>query len=159
MGRPGARIGGRTAHTRPRAREDAESAFALACELGDPCWEGLAERTLALLAAHAGDHGAARDWTAQARARCDRVSDRYVWVSGHIGLAEVELSDVAGGARAAAAARLRRDATRSDLPELLAWALVHQVELGERSLLPHAARVAAGVDSAALHVRLAAQSA
>jgi hypothetical protein len=29
------------------ARKDAEQAFALACQLGDPCWEGMAGRALA----------------------------------------------------------------------------------------------------------------
>ncbi len=140
------------------ARDDAESAFALACELRDPCWEGMAGRALALVAAHTGDRGAARTWTAEARDRCDRVSDRYVWVSGYIGLADVELADAAGGTRAAAAARLRRDAARSDLPEFLAWALVHQAELGDRSLVPHAVRSAVGIDSAALRDRVAALS-
>ena len=41
------------------ARDDAENAFALACQLGDPCWEGMAGRALALLALHAGDPAAA----------------------------------------------------------------------------------------------------
>jgi hypothetical protein len=39
------------------ARDDAEDAYALACELGDPCWEGMAGRALALLALHAGNGG------------------------------------------------------------------------------------------------------
>ena len=50
------------------ASEDAEHAFALACELGDPCWEGMAARALGLLALHAGDLGAAQVWLADARA-------------------------------------------------------------------------------------------
>src|SRR4051794_3287814 len=66
------------------AREDAENAFALACELGDPCWEGMAARALGLFALHAGDTEAARSWITDARQRCDRVPDRYVWVSAYI---------------------------------------------------------------------------
>ena len=72
------------------AGEDAEHAFALACELGDPCWEGMAARALGLLALDAGDLGAAQAWLADARRRCDRVPDRYVWVSGYVGLAQLE---------------------------------------------------------------------
>jgi ATP/maltotriose-dependent transcriptional regulator MalT len=72
------------------ASQDAEHAFALACELGDPCWEGMAARVLGLLALHAGDLGAAQVWLADARRRCDRVPDRYLWVSAYIGLAQLE---------------------------------------------------------------------
>ena len=72
------------------ASEEAEHAFALACELGDPCWEGMAARVLGMLAVHAGDLGAAQVWLADARRRCDRVPDRYVWVSAYVGLAQLE---------------------------------------------------------------------
>ena len=72
------------------ARDDAESAFALACQLGDPCWEGMAGRALALLALHAGDPAAAGKWITDARRRCDRLPDRYVWVSGFVALGHPE---------------------------------------------------------------------
>ena len=68
------------------ARDEAENSFALACQLGDPCWEGMAGRALALLALRAGDQAAAEAWIFEARRRCDRVPDRYVWVSGFVGL-------------------------------------------------------------------------
>jgi hypothetical protein len=43
----------RTAGSQPLTAEILrELAFALACQLGDPCWEGMAGRALALLAAH-----------------------------------------------------------------------------------------------------------
>ena len=76
------------------ARDDAESAFALACELGDPCWEGMAGRALALLALHAGDPAAAGQWITDARRRCDRLPDRYVWVSGFVALGHLEINAV-----------------------------------------------------------------
>lgn len=44
------------------AQADAEQAFALGCELGDPCWEGMAGRVLGLLAFNAGDHDTAWSW-------------------------------------------------------------------------------------------------
>ncbi len=43
------------------ARDDAEQAFALACQLGDPCWEGMAGRALAMLALGSGDDAAAAE--------------------------------------------------------------------------------------------------
>jgi DNA-binding SARP family transcriptional activator len=42
------------------AGAEAEHAFALACELGDPCWEGMAARLLGLVAVNAGDSAAAQ---------------------------------------------------------------------------------------------------
>jgi DNA-binding SARP family transcriptional activator len=74
------------------ARDDAESAFALACQLGDPCWEGMAGRALALHALHAGDPAAASEWITDARRRCDRLPDRYVWVSGFVALGHLEIA-------------------------------------------------------------------
>ena len=138
------------------AAAETEHAFALACELGDPCWEGMAGRGLGLLALHDGDLAGARTWIADARRRCDRVSDRYVWVSAYIGLAELEAEaaarDRAGTARAAA--RLYDLAVRCDLPEFLAWALVYQAEAGDRGRAALARTAAAGVSNPALQARV-----
>jgi tetratricopeptide (TPR) repeat protein len=139
------------------AREGAEHAFALACELGDPCWEGMAGRALGLLALHAGDLAAARVWLADARRRCDRVPDRYMWVSAYIGLAQLETdaredSDLVGPS----AARLYEHAVRSDLPEFLAWALVYQAESGDHGKAPLARAAADGVTNPVLQARVQA---
>jgi ATP/maltotriose-dependent transcriptional regulator MalT len=139
------------------ASEDAEHAFALACELGDPCWEGMAARALGLLALHAGDLSAAQVWLADARRRCDRVPDRYVWVSAYIGLAQLETAareniDLV----APAAARLYEHAVRSDLPEFLAWALVYQAESGNHGKAPLARSAAGGVANPDLQARVQA---
>ncbi|MEV6488821.1 hypothetical protein AB0M20_09305, partial [Actinoplanes sp. NPDC051633] len=136
------------------AARETETAFALACELGDPCWEGMAGCTLGLIALHAGDHGTAHTWITDARRRCDRVPDRYVWVSAYIGLADLELA-VRDPTRVAtsAAARLHTDAARADLPEFLAWALVHQAELGDHSRISPARTAAAAVANPVLQAR------
>jgi DNA-binding SARP family transcriptional activator len=139
------------------ASEDAEHAFALACELGDPCWEGMAARALGLLALDTGDPGAAQVWLADARRRCDRVPDRYVWVSAYIGLAQLETAareniDLV----APAAARLYEHAVRSDLPEFLAWALVYQAESGNHARAPLARSAAGGVANPHLQARVQA---
>jgi hypothetical protein len=137
------------------AGRDAEQAFALGCELGDPCWEGMAARALALVAAHAGDGETAWAWTLDARTRCDRVPDRYVWISGYIALAQLELALIDSPADAPALAmRLHADAIRTDLPEFQAWALVHLADGGDGTA-PERARLAAReVDSPALLRRL-----
>jgi DNA-binding SARP family transcriptional activator len=139
------------------AGEDAEHAFALACELGDPCWEGMAGRALGLLALHAGDLGAARTWLADARRRCDRVPDRYVWVSAYIGLAQLEAAAREdAGLAGRSAARLYEHAVRSDLPEFLAWALVYQAEAGDHAKVPLARAAASGVTNPRLQARVQA---
>ena len=142
---------------RAASRSEAEGAFALACELRDPCWEGMAGRALGRLALGDGDLASARRWTAEARTRCDRVSDRYVWVSAYVALADLELAVQEGGRRVDAAARaLQADAVRADLPEFLAWALVHRSERGEPGQAALARTAAAGVDNPALQARVAA---
>jgi DNA-binding SARP family transcriptional activator len=139
-----------------QARDDAEQAFALACQLGDPCWEGMAGRALALLALHAGDLAGAGEWIIDARRRCDRVPDRYVWVSGFVALGQLEIA-----ARQQPdlvmplARRLYQDALRSDLPEFIGWALVYQAEAGDLASVPLARAVAGQVTSPALHARAA----
>ena len=74
------------------AWHEAEHAFALASQLGDPCWEGMAGRALALVALHAGDSAQATEWIADAGRRCNRVPDRYVWVSGYVAFGQLEIA-------------------------------------------------------------------
>jgi DNA-binding SARP family transcriptional activator len=137
------------------AHGEAEEAFAMACELGDPCWEGLAGRALAVNALRTGDQAAASSWIADARQRCDRVPDRYVWVSGYLALAQVEIT---AGVRpelvGTLAAELRRYALRFDLPEFLTWALVYQAESGDRGAA--AAITSGSITDPVLRVRAAA---
>jgi DNA-binding SARP family transcriptional activator len=141
------------------ARHQAEEAFALACELGDPCWEGLAARALAVAAVREGDRATAEAWILDARRRCDRVPDRYVWLSAYIGLAHLEIA--AANDRTLIprlAARLRRDALRGDLPEFVAWALVYQAEAGDRSGLAVARSLAATVANPTLRAHVSAHA-
>jgi DNA-binding SARP family transcriptional activator len=105
------------------ATEVAQEAFALACELGDPCWEGMAARSLALLSLNAGDLSSAHEWIDDARTRCNRIQDRYVWVSAYVDLAHIQI--VAHGESPTVeslASRLYADAIRFDLPEFAQWA-------------------------------------
>jgi DNA-binding SARP family transcriptional activator len=140
-----------------QARDDAEQAFALACQLGDPCWEGMAGRALALVALHAGDPARAGEWITDARRRCDRVPDRYVWVSGFVALGQLEIA-----ARQQPdlvmplSRRLYHDALRADLPEFTAWALIYQAEAGDLASVPLAQAVAGQVTNPALQARAAA---
>jgi len=139
------------------ARDDAENAFALACQLGDPCWEGMAGRALALLALHAGDGAAATEWITDARRRCDRLPDRYVWISGFVALEQLEIAArLQPELVAPLARRLYQDALRMDLPEFTAWALIYQAEAGDSAHLPLARTLAADIVNPELQARVAA---
>lgn len=134
------------------ARADAEQSFALGCELGDPCWEGMSARMLAVLAWHSGDRDAAWAWILDARRRSDRVTDRYVWVSGYIGLTQLEMATEFDRALVPMLAeRLYDFAVGADLPEFQAWALTHRARLGDAALAEQTAR---SVDNPALHARI-----
>ena len=67
-----------------RAAEIFQQAFARACQLGDPCWEGITARGLALVADAEGDSDRAFETLRDARARSTRLADPYVWLDAHI---------------------------------------------------------------------------
>ncbi|UIJ36381.1 hypothetical protein [Allobranchiibius sp. GilTou73] len=135
----------------------AAEAFALAVELGDPCWEGAARRAMSLVAQHDGEYDRAWEWMLDARSRCDRVTDRYVWISCYVGAAQLQL---AHGREPALgdelAARLHTDAQAADLPEFQAWALLHQAASGDPAALRTARLLAASVDTPSLQAALRA---
>jgi DNA-binding SARP family transcriptional activator len=57
---------------------DLENAFALSCQLGDPCWEAAVARTLGLSCEVLGDLDRGMSWFVEARRRCVRETDTYV---------------------------------------------------------------------------------
>ena len=69
-------------------------AFALGCEIADPCWEALSLRGLALVEVAAGQTEAAKTLLANAIGRCTRVSDVYRWAEA---LVLTDLVELEGG--------------------------------------------------------------
>ena len=65
------------------AAERFEHAFSLGCQVGDPCWEGLACRGLGLVAAARGDLPRAFELLDEAPRRCRRLPDTYLWVEAY----------------------------------------------------------------------------
>jgi DNA-binding SARP family transcriptional activator/ActR/RegA family two-component response regulator len=59
-------------------RADLDAAFALGCQLRDPCWEGATARAIALTYAREGDDDHAAEWLANARRRSTRETDTYL---------------------------------------------------------------------------------
>ena len=75
----------------PGATALLEQAFARACQMGDPCWEGISAHGLGLVAEATGDAGQAFTILVDARRRASRLADPYVWLDGYILDAQCEL--------------------------------------------------------------------
>jgi tetratricopeptide (TPR) repeat protein len=128
-----------------------EHAHALALQLGDPCWEGLAARGLGMVAAQQGDAATALQWITEARDRCVRLPDAYLWVEGYCLDALCALAVEQGRPEAARWIEdLEALATRTGMRELVARAYAHRGKLGDRAAADAAQVLAAEVDNPAL---------
>jgi DNA-binding SARP family transcriptional activator len=134
------------------AADGLERAWALACQIGDPCWEAMAARGLGLLHAGRHDGATATSWLAEATARSNRSPDRYQWVHGHALDAAVADAVARGDADRARplADALAALAARCEMRELVVRAHVHRHRLGDPTALATARLLAAGVDNPAL---------
>jgi hypothetical protein len=63
-----------------RGRDLAEHAYVMGEQVGDPCWESLALRTLGLLSVDDGDLGRGVSLLEQAPVECRRLPDTYRWI-------------------------------------------------------------------------------
>ena len=128
-----------------------EQAFARACQLGDPCWEGMAARGLALVAEAKGDLAGAYALLSDARNRANRLADPYVWLDGYILDAQCTIGrrhghpDVRSWVEA-----MRLLTSRGKMRELTLRALVHGAALGNQGDAQAAALLAPDIDNAAL---------
>jgi DNA-binding SARP family transcriptional activator len=106
-------------------------AFARACQVGDPCWEGISARGLALVADARGDAAGALELLDDAERRSSRVADAYAWLDGHILDARCILGRRHQHPRTGewidALAEL---AERTDMRELRVRALLHGAAIG-----------------------------
>ncbi len=104
-----------------------DSSWQLACQVADPCWEGMAARGLGVLAARAGRRDAAATWLQDAHRRCTRWPDRYVWVQAHV--LDAVCASRLPGARTAASELLDL-AARTGMRHFVARAQEHARSLG-----------------------------
>jgi DNA-binding SARP family transcriptional activator len=128
-----------------------EHAFALGCQVGDPCWESISLRGLGLVASARGDTSRALELLVDAPKLCRRLPDTYLWIEAY---ALDALCAVALEQRAEAAARwvdeLEAIAARRGIRELLLRATVYRARLGEPGALEAARSLAAQIDNPAV---------
>ena len=125
-----------------------EQSFARACQIGDPCWEGISARGLAMLAEARGDVDQAFAVLLDARARTNRLADPYVWLDVHILDALCEIGRRHGHPQTAAWADAMLDrASRTGMRELTVRAMLHEAASGVRGDAGAAALLAADIDN------------
>ena len=135
-----------------RAAEALEQAFARACQIGDPCWEGMAARGLALVAEAAGETDRAFETLLDARTRSNRLADPYVWLEAHILDALCDLGRRHRHPEARSWAESMHELTsRTGMRELTVRAMLHAATLGATGDGPAAALLAADIDNPLLH--------
>ena len=128
-----------------------EQAFARACHLGDPCWEGMAARGLALAAEAGGEVDRAFELLADARARCNRVADPYVWLDAYILDAQCEVGRRHGHPETARwVETMRTLASRTAMREMIVRAMLHGAAIGSEADAEGAVLLAQGIDNPAL---------
>ncbi|MEV4375247.1 BTAD domain-containing putative transcriptional regulator [Streptosporangium sp. NPDC049644] len=134
------------------AADRLEQAWVMACQLNDPCWQGMAARGLGLLNAGRGDRVAAGEWFGEAALRCNRVPDRYQWVHAYVLDAMITTAldhDDQDRARPLVAT-LASLTARCEMRELVVRAHLHRYRLGDRQALTSARLLGADIDNPAL---------
>lgn len=135
----------------PGALASLEQAFARACQLRDPCWEGIAARGVALAAAATGDVDAAFAGLIDARVRCGRLADPYVWLDAYILDALCGLGRIHGHPNTRAWVQTMHELTsRTWMRELSVRSLRHGAALGESGAAEAARLLASNIDNPAI---------
>jgi len=134
-----------------------ESAFALGCQIGDPCWEGMAARGIGLVHWSHGQSGEAIAWLDDARTRCVRIPDAYLWVHAYCLDALCAAAIEANSPQAQAwVSDLETLAARTGMNELLVRAQLHRAALGDVRGITAARLFADRIDNPAVLARVAA---
>ncbi len=139
------------------AEQAFEHAFALGCEVGDPCWESIAARGLGLVAVERGDVARGLELLVEAPRLCRRLPDTYLWIEayGLDALCGVAVEHGAEVGRRGGSASSRTIAARRGLRELLVRATSIAPTSASPSALENARSLAAQVDNPALDDLLA----
>ncbi len=136
-----------------------EQSFARACQIGDPCWEGISARGLALLAEATGEPDRALTDLLDARSRTNRLADPYVWLDVHILDALSEMGCRYGHPLTASwVEEMHERASRAGMQELTVRAMLHGARLGSAGDAEAAVLLAGSIDNPALAPLLAGLS-
>lgn len=132
-----------------------EAAFALGCQIGDPCWEGMGARGIGLVKIANDDVAEGIRWLDDARTRCVRVADAYLWIHGYCLDALCEAA-IAHGVKGAErwVSDLEAASARTGMNELLVRAQLHRAALGMLGARESAAVFAERIDNPAVLQRL-----
>ena len=140
----------------PAAEACLEQSFARACQIGDPCWEGISARGLALVTEATGDADAAFGLLLDARARCNRLADPYVWLDAYILDARCALGRQHGHPETPRWIGTMQELTsRTGMRELTVRALLHGAALGAAGDAAAATLLAGDIDNPSLRPLLA----
>lgn len=132
-----------------------EHSFALGCQLGDPCWEGMGARGIGLVRERRGNVHEAVDWLDDARTRCVRIADAYLWIRAYCedALCRVAVRhDVPG--TTSWIEDLEAHASPFGMRELVVRAYLHRHHLGDPSALAAASELGSTVANPTLHAQL-----
>ncbi|SFM83543.1 BTAD domain-containing putative transcriptional regulator [Variovorax sp. OV329] len=133
------------------AAEHFAEAFALGCQLGDPCWEGIAGRGLGRVAMLRGQTAQSVETLADTISRCARLPDAYVW--GKVYALELLCSVAVQGRLPQAPVwvdELEAVAAHSGMREFSVRARMHRAALGDATAAAAARALAREIDNAAL---------
>lgn len=130
------------------AAEELEHAFTIACQLADPCWEGIACRGIGLVEAARGRGAQALAWLTDGRTRCTRVAHPYQWIHAWV------LDGMCAGAQQYGDERvadwaddLKSLASRTGMRELLLRAYLYRARHGDEQARDAARLLGAEVDN------------
>ena len=125
-----------------------EQSFARACQIGDPCWEGISALGLALVADASGDAESALATLVDARSRATRLADPYVWLDVAILDALCDTGVRLGHPGTAGwVEEMHERASRAGMRELTVRAMVHGGRLGSRGDAEAAVILAGAIDN------------
>jgi DNA-binding SARP family transcriptional activator len=129
----------------------AEAAFAMGCQIGDPCWEGLGARAIGMIHFSSGREGAGLTWLEDATDRCVRTADAYLWIQAYcldalcsMGL-QHDRPEVADWV-----SRLEALAARTGMREMLVRSHLHRAALGDTAAAEAARVFARDIDNPSL---------
>ena len=143
-----------------KAHEGFQHAFALGCQLGDPCWEGISARGIGLIELARGNTDAAIDGLVDATVRCVRLPDAYLWIQAYSldALCSVAVQHAPRETAMTWINDLESLAGRTGMRELLARALLHRGQLGDEASAETATLLLERIDNPSLHDMFPAQT-